>query len=365
MNRRKVDGVFLGIVLALVLLGVFIFSSALLGLLARDEVRFSAIAFNQIFFGVIGGLIALTITSKINYKIWRKYSFFILLTSIFLTLLVFIPGLGFEHGGAKRWISIGSFSLQPAEFLKLGIVIYLASWFSFMRTKVKNIRFVLLPLIGILALAAGLLLKQPDTGTFLVIFLASLAVFITAGGKWKHILSLGGLSLLGLSILAYFRPYIQDRIMTFLDPSRDPLGSAYQIQQSLIAVGSGEFFGRGFGQSIQKFNFLPEPVGDSIFAVAAEEFGFVGALIIISLFVAFAIRGLKIAKHAPDAFSRLLVTGIVILIASQSFINIASMLGIFPLTGLPLLFISQGGTAMLISLAATGVILNVSKYCKF
>jgi len=365
MNRRKVDGVFLGIVLALVLLGVFIFSSALLGLLARDEVRFSAIAFNQIFFGVIGGLIALTITSKINYKIWRKYSFFILLTSIFLTLLVFIPGLGFEHGGAKRWISIGSFSLQPAEFLKLGIVIYLASWFSFMRTKVKNIRFGLLPLIGILALAAGLLLKQPDTGTFLVIFLASLAVFITAGGKWKHILSLGGLSLLGLSILAYFRPYIQDRIMTFLDPSRDPLGSAYQIQQSLIAVGSGEFFGRGFGQSIQKFNFLPEPVGDSIFAVAAEEFGFVGALIIISLFVAFAIRGLKIAKHAPDAFSRLLVTGIVILIASQSFINIASMLGIFPLTGLPLLFISQGGTAMLISLAATGVILNVSKYCKF
>ena len=155
-----------------------------------------------------------------------------------------------------------------------------------------------------------------------------------------------------------------DRILTFLNPSSDPLGNGYQIQQSLIAIGSGHIFGRGFGQSVQKFDYLPEPMGDSIFAVFAEEFGFMGALLLLSLFIFFAFRGLKIATHSPDQFGGLLVVGIVILIVSQSFINIGSLIGIFPLTGLPLLFISHGGTALFFALVGVGIVLNVSRYAK-
>jgi len=220
------------------------------------------------------------------------------------------------------------------------------------------------PFIGIIILIGAILLKQPDTDTFLLMGTAGLAMFITAGGRWRDvgIMFLAGILL--LAALALTRPYIMDRFTTFLDPSVDPQGKSYQIQQSLIAVGSGGFAGRGFGQSIQKFEYLPEPIGDSVFAVFAEEFGFLGSVLLIALFAFFTFRGYKIATHAADLFGMLLVVGFMTLIVIQAFLNIAAMLSLAPLMGLPLPFVSHGGTALLTTLTAVGIVLNVSKYQK-
>jgi len=364
MQSRKVDTWFLGIVITLVAVGFLVFISASLGLLAREGAQFSAVVFNQFFFGLVLGSIGLIVASKLHYKILKKYSFFIFLASLIITALVFLPGLGFEYGGAKRWLSLGSLSFQPAEFLKLGFVIYLAAWFSVAADKVRAFKYGPLPLFVMVAVVGILLLQQPDMGTFVVIFATALALFVASGGRWKHIAVLVIIALLSLSALAVARPYVKERILTFLNPTADVQGAGYQIEQSLIAIGSGEVWGRGFGQSVQKFNFLPEPTSDSIFAVAGEEFGFIGAFFIVMLFVLFALRGFFIARRAPDQFGRLLVLGIVILIIGQAFVNIGSVLGVFPLTGLPLPFVSHGGTALLSNLIAVGIVLNISKYRK-
>jgi cell division protein FtsW len=216
-------------------------------------------------------------------------------------------------------------------------------------------------LIGIVG---AILLNQPDTDSFVIIFIVGLAMYLVGGGKWRHIFLIGVIGVACVSALLFMRPYLLARLTTFLDPTANALTSGYQIQQSLIAVGSGEIFGRGLGQSVQKFKFLPESIGDAIFPIAAEEFGFIGAIIIVFLFLFFASRGLKIANLAPDIFGGLLVIGIVILITIQSFINIASMIGVLPLSGSPLIFFSQGGTALFFTLAEIGMIINVSKYRK-
>jgi cell division protein FtsW len=362
MQNKSVDRPFLVITLTLVLLGFFLFVSASLGLLARGGARFSVVAFNQTIFGLIGGSIAMYITSKINYSFWKRYSFYFFLLSLFATILVFLPNIGISHGGATRWISIGQLlTFQPVEFLKLGFVIYFAAWISGVKNKIKTFQFGLLPLMIILVVIASILLAQPDTGSFLVIIASGLAMFIAAGGRWKDVLISGLIGVVFLVGLVFTRPYLLDRVKTFINPGTDLQGSSYQLNQSLIAIGSGGMFGRGFGQSIQKFNYLPEPVSDSIFAVVAEEWGFVGSFILVLLFLAFALRGLKIATMAKDTFGGLLATGIVILITAQSLLNIASMLGIFPLSGMPLLFVSHGGTALLFAMAEAGIVLNISK----
>ncbi len=362
--HRKIDRPFLITVIILVVAGFFIFTSASLGLLAHESVKFSSVAFSQLFFGIFLGGVALYATSKIKYTFWRKYAFYIFLFSAAVTLLVFIPSLGLESSGAKRWIDLGIVTFQPAEMLKIGFVIYFATWLTNVRDKIHTIGHGIIPFIILLSITGAILLSQPDTGTFIVILVTGLAMFIAAGARWRDIFSLGAIAVAGLTLLAYIQPYIKDRIITFINPASDALGSGWQIKQSLIAIGSGEIFGRGFGQSVQKFQYLPEPIGDSIFAVAAEEFGFIGSVIIITLFLFLAFRGLKIAGYAPNNFSRLLTVGIVILIVSQSFINIGAMLGVMPLTGLPLLFISHGGSALLFALAEVGIILNISKFRK-
>jgi len=362
MAHKGIDKIFLAIVAFLMFGGFFVFISSSLGLLAREGPQFGATAFNQAFVGIFLGSIALLGFSRIHYKFWKKYAVPIFTLSLVTTALVFIPFLGFEHGGARRWIDLRFFTFQPAEFLKLGVVLFLAAWFSSYKYKVDSARWGLLPLIAVVGAAGVLLLLQPDTSTFLVIAGTSISMFFIAGARWRHILALLGTAAAGFALLVLSKPYIMERILTFLDPSRDPSGSSWQIQQSFIAVGSGGIFGKGFGQSIQKFGFLPEPTGDSIFAVAAEEFGFIGAVIIISMFILLLLRGLHIARRAPDTFSGLLVSGIVIMIVFQSFVNIAAIVGVLPLTGLPLLFISHGGTALLFVLAEVGIVLNISKY---
>ena len=361
MKEKKIDRFFLIIVSLLLAIGVSMFISASLGILAKNEKLFYSVLFNQLVFGLGLGLVGMYFCSKINYKFWRKYAFFIFLASILLTASVFIPNLGWSHGGAQRWIQFGGFSFQPVEFLKFGFVIYFTAWLSWAKNRVQNFKFRILPFFVMLAIIAVILLKQPDTKSLILITITGISILFISGVPLKYILGVGIGGMFLLSALLFFTPYLQERVKTFIDPSIDPRGSSYQIQQSLIALGSGKVFGRGLGQSIQKFSYLPEPQGDSIFAVLGEELGFVGASATIFLYLLFALRGFRIANNGGDLFSRLLVSGIVILITVQSFMHIASITGVFPLTGVPLPFMSHGGTSLMIYLLATGIVLNVSK----
>ncbi len=361
-NPKAVDSTLAILVVLLVVGGFFIFSSASLGLLARGGASFGSVAFSQFFFGIVGGGLAMLVTSNIYYRNWRQYAFYIFVATALFTLAVFIPGLGMSHGGATRWIDLGFTTIQPSELFKIGFIIYVATLFSGTHRQIETWRYGVVPFVGVLFVTALIMLALPDTDTFLLMATAGVAMFVTAGAKWKHILLMGLAGILLLSAVAFARPYVMDRITTFINPSSDLQGSGYQLQQSLIAVGSGGFFGRGYGQSIQKFEYLPEPIGDSIFAVYAEEFGFVGSFVLVLILAFFTFRGFKIATESSDLFGMLLVVGFMTLIVTQAFLNIGAMIGIVPLAGLPLPFISHGGTALLTNLAALGIVLNVSKY---
>lgn len=363
-REQRVDRWFLIAVIIMTAAGFFIFASASLGLLAREGARFSNVAFSQTFFGLFLGTLACITTSLINYRIWRKYALHLFLASIAVTLLVFVPGISLSHGGATRWIEVFGISVQPSEFLKIGFIIYLAAWISGVNKNIGSIRFGVGPLLVLFGIVGAVLLSQPDTDTFAIICATGLAMFLVGGGKWKHVFLVVLIAALGFVALVQTKPYLKDRVMTYINPTHDTLGSSYQLNQSLIAIGSGKVFGRGFGQSVQKFNFLPEPIGDSIFAVMAEEFGFVGGIALISLYIFFAFRGMRIAMNSPDTFGGLLVFGIVILIVTQSFVNMGAMLGILPLSGIPLLFVSHGGTALFMTLAEAGIVLNISRFQK-
>jgi len=361
---NKIDRPLLIITALLVIVGFFLFSSASLGLLAREGVSFSSLAFSQLVLGIGFGTVAMLIMSRIHYRFLKQYSLYIFIASAVLTLLVFVPQIGFSAGGATRWISLGPLSVQPAEILKIGTTLYLATYLANARMHIGNFKNGLLAFIIILAIPAIILLLQPDTSTLVVITSAAAGMFFVSGARWRDIGILIIMAIIALSALVAIRPYVLDRIMTFIHPSADQLGAGYQIKQSLIAVGSGKVVGRGFGQSVQKFGYLPEPTGDSIFAVAAEEFGFFGGGLIILLFLALGVRSFWVAVRAPDYFGALVVIGLTLLVVTQALVNIGSMLGVIPLTGLPLPFISHGGTAMLVTLASMGIILNVSKYAK-
>lgn len=360
----KISRPFLFWTIILIVAGFFIFSSASLGVLARDEVKFGNVAFNQVFYGLFLGSIACLFVARIDYHVWRKYAFVLFIVGIVMTLLVFIPGIGFEHGGARRWIDLGFISFQPAEFLKIAGIAYFAAWLSGIKSKVSTLNWGLLPFILFTGIIGAILLAQPDTDTYAVIVFAALAMFLTAGAKWRHILAVLIAGIAVLAVLALTRPYIRQRIEVMLNPSANMQTSGYQLSQSLIAVGSGQMWGRGFGQSIQKFHYLPEPIGDSVFAVAAEEFGFVGAFILIGIFVMFALEGLKIASGSRDDFGRLLSLGIVIMIVCQAIVNIGGMIGVLPLTGIPLPFVSHGGTSLFITLVEVGIVMNISRSSK-
>lgn len=359
--RAKVDKPFLITSLVLVVFGFIIFTSASLGLLARGNINYTSVAFSQTVLGLFFGTIVAILAMRSDYKVWRKYAFYILLGALILNILVTIPEIGSMRGGARRWLTLGSFSLQPVEFLKLSMIIYFAAWAGGVKSKIKDFKHGFLPLLILLAISTALLFLQKDTDNLAMIVVALSAMFVSAGGKWRHLLILLIIGVMGLGFLAVSRPYVMQRITTYFNPTADSRGAGYQLQQSLIAIGSGGFTGRGFGQSVQKFGFLPEPVGDSVFAVAAEEFGFLGATLIILLFVLYGTRGLKIASNVKDDFARLVVVGIVIMITTQAFVNIGAMLGVLPLSGNTLPFISHGGTALFSTLLGTGIVLSVSR----
>lgn len=317
---------------------------------------------HQLLYGVLPGLFVMFILQKIDYHFWKKLAVPFFFIAVIFLLLVFVPGVGSRVYGASRWIQLGPFSFQPSEMAKLAVIIYLAAWLEGRgANRIKDMFEGFLPFLGIIGLIGFLIMKQPDTGTFGVIALTSFAIFFVSGARLQHLASMAGLGMIGLWILVKIEPYRFDRILAFLDPGADPQGIGYQINQALLAVGSGGIFGVGLGHSRQKFNYLPEPVGDSIFAVIGEELGVIGATILVVLFVAFAMRGIKIAKNAPDLFGKLMATGITMWIVLQAFINISANIALVPLTGIPLPFISYGGTSLLFLMSAVGILLNISK----
>lgn len=341
--------------------GALIFASAVFGILARGGSHASSVVFSHVTLGIGGGLIALLIASRIDYKLWRRFAPHVFIFSLILTAAVFIPHLGFEHGGGRRWLMIAGISIQPSEFLKIASIIMAAAYFSTIRSHVESLRWGLGGLALVLSGPILILLAQPDLGTLGVIIVSIVAVFFAAGARIRDLLIMLCISVVALAAIAYARPYVLDRIEVFFNPSHAPREEGYQLHQSLIAIGSGGFLGRGFGQSVQKFTYLPEPMGDSIFAVLGEEFGFVGGVVLISLFLALALRGFWVGVRVPDRFGALLAVGISTYLVAEAFINIGAMLGIAPLTGIPLTFISQGGSAMLTSLASAGILLSVSR----
>lgn len=345
----------------LVIGGCFVFASAAFGLLARGATHMTSVVFSHLVLGVGVGLVAMVIGATVDYRIWRKYAPHLFILALIATALVFVPQIGFSHGGGTRWLHIAGISVQPAEGLKIAAIMIAAAYFSFLKTKVTTFTYGFGGFLAILSLPVLLLLLQPDTGTLGIITISVASVFFAAGASWKQILAAIVIGITALALLATFRPYVRDRIETFFNPSLNQQTQSYQLRQSLIAIGSGGFTGRGFGQGIQKFTYLPEPMGDSIFAVASEEMGFIGSTAIILMFAAFALRGYTIAARANDMFGSLLAVGISTYLASGAFINIGAMLGVLPLTGVPLTFVSQGGSAMLVSLASVGILLAISR----
>ncbi len=348
-------------IIIILIFGLIIFGSAALGVLSSNEAKFYSVIKTQLIYALIGGTIALIMGVSISYKFYEKYAYIIFGIALFFTSLVFVPGLSRYHGGAHRWIDIGSFSLQPSEALKLTFVIVVAAWCTKYRSLFKNWKYGLMPYLIGAGFVSLIMLSQPDFGTYLIMMSSSFAVYFIGGARKKHIYVLILLCFIGFTSLITVRPYMLERVKTFFNSSHDIRGSSWQLNQSLIAIGSGGPFGRGLGQSVQKFNYLPEPIGDSIFAVLGEELGFLGVIIIVILYGIVVIRGYIISTYAESQFGRLLAVGIVIIITSQAMINIGSMLGIMPLMGVPMPLVSHGGTALMAALFELGVLLNISK----
>ncbi len=358
------DRVFFMLVLVIVFIGLAIFSSASLGLLARESGSLSRDILFQSGLGIGLGFVALILARMFPLN-WIKVSApYIYVVTLIFTALVFVPGIGLSSGGATRWISLGFATVQPAEFLKIGFVLMMAWWLAPRARELANPKKGIMPFVAIVAIPVIILLAQPNTSTALLIVATGAVMYFVVGASMRDfgILAICAIVVFGLVVVA--RPYVLERVKTFINPSANSLTSGYQIQQSLIAIGSGGLLGRGFGQSVGKFNYLPEPEGDSIFAVFAEETGFVGAVILLALFMGLASRGIVIAGNSRDLFGALVALGFSFIIIFQAFVNIGAMLNIIPLTGLPLPFISHGGTALMAVLIMCGLILNVAAHKK-
>lgn len=310
------------------------------------------------------GLALFWFFSSVDYHSWKKYGFHLLLFSVLLLCLVFIPGLGRVVNGSRSWINIFGFSLQPSEFVKLSFLIYLAAWLESRGKKLEDFYQGTGPFVVVLAAIAALMLLQPDFGTLFVIALTSLLVYFVGGGKLKHIVVIVLLGAVAMFLMVKYTPHQAARFKCFFDPASNTRDACYQINQSLIAIGSGGFWGRGFGASRQKMLYLPEVSGDSIFAIVSEELGFIfsGGLIVLFIFLFF--RGFLISRRAPDIFGRLLSIGVVSWISFQALINIGGMINLMPMTGVPLPFVSYGGSAIMSALAAIGLLVNISKQTK-
>jgi len=318
----------------------------------------------HVFFGII----AMFFMAITPYRVWEKLAPILFLGTIFLLLLLFIPGLGNNYGSAHSWLQVFGFSLQPSEFLKLTLIFYLALWLQKREQLIGTLKEGFVPFCTLLILSTFLVAIQPDLGSFLVLSGIAVTMFFIAGGNIFHLMLGGTLAgVLGMPVILS-KEYVRNRFDAFFTLLMNPddpgirEGTGYQIIQAIIAIGSGGPFGVGYGRSIQKFGYLPEVQADMIFSAMAEELGFFRILIILVMYGILIARGYKIAREAPDRFGFLVATGITTWLALQSILNIFVNLSLFPLTGLTLPFISAGGSSLMTTLIGIGILLNISSY---
>ncbi|KKU12944.1 MAG: Cell division protein ftsW [Candidatus Magasanikbacteria bacterium GW2011_GWC2_45_8] len=365
MRTAHPDYIFVGSIIGLVFFGVLALLSATSLLVPNDTYFFVK---RQVMLGIIPGSVAFWFMMRTPYTRLRSLSFWVFGGSIILLLLVLIPGIGSTQDTfARSWIKLFGLSFQPVELAKVALIIFLAHWLS--RTKpsdLQNWQTGFLPFIVPLGLIGGLLFAQPDVGSLLLISCIALSLFIVGGGQWRYMLGMVAIAVIAVLILIIFKPqsHIVQRLKVFAYPEVDPLGASWQIHQSYVAVGSGGFFGAGWGKSRQKFQYLPQVQADAIFPIMAEELGFAGsgAFVIFLLFIFF--RMMRIARASPDRFGMLITVGVAAWLVGQSFINMATMLGIMPLTGVPLPLVSHGGTTMFMMLLSLGIVANISSYAR-
>jgi cell division protein FtsW len=356
------DYILLGAVIILVILGVIILASISSSLSFERFESTSYYLRHQIIFGILPGVVFAFFAFRVSMIFLKKIIIALLVINLLLMGLVFLPKIGLSFGGAARWITLGPILIQPSEFLKVTFSIYLASWLATRTLKKRewgNTLFAFLIITGILSL---LLILQPDIGTLVIIVTTSVIMYFLADTPVWHTVLILLIGAFALFLLIKFEPYRANRFLVFLKPETDPMGMGYQIKQALISVGSGGIFGRGLGMSRQKFGFVPQTMTDSIFAIFSEEAGFIGDFILIIVFLVIFWRGFKIANHATDKFSRILALAITFWVTLQAFINIGSMIGMLPLTGVPLPFISYGGSHLITELFGMGILLNISRY---
>ena len=315
----------------------------------------------QMIFAVLG-FIAMFVTSRIDYHLYKKYYKFILIICFLLLILVLIPGLGVVRGGSRSWFNFGIFALQPSELFKIGIIIFSAVYMEKHYYHMKKIRYSL-PVLFMMGLGFLLIMLQPDFGSGVVMACSVIVMMIVSPFPFRYFVGLGILGVIGIVIMILSAPYRMERILSFLNPFHDPLGSGFQAIQALYAIGPGGLLGVGFDKSIQKHFYLPEPQTDFIFAIIAEEFGFIGGIIVIGLYTSLFKTVLKVSQNAPDLFGGFLMIGIISMIGIQTLINLGVVVGLFPVTGVTLPLMSYGGTSLVITLMSIGILINISKSC--
>ncbi|MCI3949502.1 MAG: ftsW 1 [Acidimicrobiales bacterium] len=307
------------------------------------------------------GVVALVVTVSVDYRRWRTLALPMLAVSAGLLVLVLVPGLGLQVNGARSWIGVGSLTLQPSEIAKLALILFVAELLSRRSSAMADSRLTLRPVLVVAGAIALLVMLQPDLGTTMVLGALVLALLYVGG---VPLMKLGATAALGGGValfLALRKEYRRDRLLAFLDPGADPESIGYQISQSLTGVASGRLTGVGLGASRSKWGFLPNAHTDFIFAIIGEETGLIGALVVVALFVAFAVLGVRAALHAPDRFGTLVAAGITAWVVSQALVNIGGVVGLLPITGLTLPFVSFGGTSLVVTMAATGILLNIAR----
>jgi cell division protein FtsW len=350
---KKIDRVILFLAIGLTLFGILMVYDASVAIAFGNFNDKYYFARQQALWGVLG-FIALFLASKFPYQKLKKVVAPLMLLTILSLALVLIPGVGTQVLGARRWLVFSGLNFQPAELAKLVSIIFMAAYLT---RKGRTINLWLLMVVLV-----GLILFEPDLGTAVILAGSSLSLYFISGGSLVTLIIAGVLGLAAGAGLILFSPYRKERLLTFLDINRDPLGASYHVRQVILALGSGGLFGLGIGASRQKYEYLPEAMTDSIFAIIGEELGFIGATLLLVAFLILIYRGIEVARKAPDQFGQLLAAGIITWMAIQTLINLAAMVAIVPLTGVPLPFISYGGSSLIITLTGVGILLNISKH---
>ncbi|HAM82158.1 stage V sporulation protein E [Ornithinibacillus bavariensis] len=358
--KDKPDYFLLTIILLLLLIGiVMVYSSSYVWAEYKYADSMYFVKRQLLFAGV--GIAGMFFFMTIPYNNWAKYARVILLVCFGLLLLVLIPGVGLVRGGAQSWIGVGAFSIQPSEFMKLGLIIFLSVYLSTNQKYITSFKKGFLPSLILVFTAFGLIMLQPDLGTGMVLVLTCMIMIFVSGARILHFIGLGLLGLGGFALLILSAPYRISRITAYLNPWEDPLGDGFQIIQSLYAIGPGGLMGVGLGNSLQKYFYLPEPQTDFIFAILGEELGFIGGSILLLLFILLFWRGVRVSIEAPDSFGRFLALGIVSMLTVQVMINISVVIGLIPVTGITLPFLSYGGSSLTLTLCSVGILLNISR----